>query len=181
MRLTDSLCLGHLSSLLPHFSSQPTPGASLSQPMPGASLSPPHASQRPAYARGVSHTRHLLHCEDVLAQLDRQAPGRRGQTLVLYTRLVSALCPVSDDSLKDTAIFPDGKKPDGETAAVCGLLRGRRRPAVKRGSAGGNTAPACSLESRRPSKPAPQPLLEASILTLGHSVGWGSPSFNILA
>ena len=100
---------------------------------------------------------------------------------MLYTRLVSALCPVRDDSLKDTAICPDGKKPDGETAAVCGLLRVCRRPAVKRGSARGNTARACSLESRRPSKPAPQPLLEASILNLGHSVGWGSPSFNILA
>ena len=52
---------------------------------------------------------------------------------------------------------------------------------MKRGSARGNTARACSLESRRPSKPAPQPLLEASILNLGHSVGWGRPSCNILA
>ena len=52
---------------------------------------------------------------------------------MLYTRLISALCPVSDDSLKDMAICPDGKKPDDEMAVVCGFLSVCRRPAVKRG------------------------------------------------
>ena len=138
---TASLCPGRLSALLVRLSGQP---------MPGTSLNPPQMSQRPAYAWDVSQPSSRVSaaslCPGLLSHKAsvslRQCPcsarpsgpwEARSDTRVLYTRLISALCPVSDDSLKDMAICPDGKKPDDEMAVVCGFLSVCRRPAVKRG------------------------------------------------
>ena len=119
MHLTASLCLGRLSTLLTRLSALLT--------CPTASLCPGRLSS-------------LLMC--LSGQLMPGASLTQGICFTATTSLISSTVrplggevryPVSDDSLKDMAICPDGKKPDDETAVVCGFLSVCRRPAVKRG------------------------------------------------